>query len=48
MELAVAQNMEAAPRFEKAQSTAWAHLAPERGNLEIIEDEPVKLNRDRL
>ena len=46
--LPVAQNMETVSLFEKVQSTAWAHLVRERGNLEIVEDEPVKLNRDRL
>ena len=40
--------METASRFERAQSAAWAHLARERGSLQIIKDELVKANRDRL
>ena len=46
--LPVAQNMETVSLFEKVQSTAWAHLVRERGNLGIIRDEFVKLHRDRL
>ena len=48
LELSVLQNMETACRFEKTQSAAWPHLARERGGLQIIKDELVKINRDRL
>ena len=48
MELSVLQNMETACRLERAQSAAWTHLARERGSLQIIKDELVKINRDRL
>ena len=48
MELSMLQNMETACRFERAQSAAWTHLARERGSLQIIKDELVKVNRDRL
>ena len=48
LELSVLQNMEAACRFEKTQSAAWSHLARERGSLQIIKEELVKINRDRL
>ena len=48
MALTVAQNMETASRFEKVRSTAWKHLVRDRGNLGIVEEDPVKLNRDRL
>ena len=48
LELFVPQNMETACRFEKTQSAAWPHLARERGSLQIIKEELVKINRDRL
>ena len=48
MELPVLQNMETACRFERAQNAAWTHLARERGSLQIIRDELVEVNRDRL
>ena len=46
-ELSVIQNMETACRFGRAQSAAWPHVAGERGSLQIIKDEVVKINRDR-
>ena len=48
MELSVLQNMETACRFERTQSAAWSHLARERGSLQTIKEELVKVNRDRL
>ena len=48
MELSVPQNMETACRFEEAQSAAWSRPARERGSLQIIKDELVMMNRDRL
>ena len=48
LELSVLQNMETACRFEKSQSAAWSHLARERGSLQIIKEELVRINRDRL
>ena len=48
LELPVMQSMEAASRFERAQSAAWSHLARERGSLQIIKEELVKANWDRL
>ena len=48
LELAVIQNMEAASRFERAQSAARSRLARERGSLEAVKEEVVRLNRDRL
>ena len=47
-ELSVTQHMEISPRFGSAQSTAWAHLARERGNLETIAHKLNEVNRDRL
>ena len=46
--LPATQNMGTASRFERPQSTAWTHLPGERGNLQTLEDEPIKINRDRL
>ena len=46
LELSIIQNMEAAPRFERAQSSAWAHLARERGDLQVAVGKRVKINRD--
>ena len=48
LELAVIQKMEAASRFERAQSAARSHLARERGSLQVVKEEVVRLNRDRL
>ena len=48
MELSIAQNVETASRFERAQSATRAHLARARGNLQLAEDELIKINRDRL
>ena len=48
LELSAIQNMEAASRFERAQSAAWSNLARGGGSLQIIKGELVKLNRDRL
>ena len=48
MELPMIQNMETASRLERTQSAAWPHLARERGSLQTIKDELVKVNRDRL
>ena len=48
LELSVLQNMETACRFERTQSSAWSHLARERGSLQTIKEELVKVNRDRL
>ena len=46
--LPVARNMEAASRFGRVQSSAWTQLGRERGNLQLIRGEPVKISRDRL
>ena len=48
LELPVVRNMETASRFERVQSTAWAQLARDRGNLQPTKDEMVAINRDRL
>ena len=48
VELSVIQNMETASRFERAQSAARPHLARERGSLQTIKEELVKMNRGRL
>ena len=48
MELSIVQNMETASCFERVQSVAWPHLARERGILQTIKGELVKINRDRL
>ena len=46
--LSAIQHLETASRFERAQSAAWSHLARERGGLQVIKEELVKLNRGRL
>ena len=46
--LPIARNMEAGLQCERAQSTAWAHLARDRCNLRLTKDELVEVNRERL
>ena len=48
LELSVSRNVATASRFERAQSFAWSHLAWGSGALQLVEDELVKINRDRL
>ena len=48
LELSGAHFMVTASRFECAQGAAWARLARERGNLQLIEDELSEVNRGRL
>ena len=48
LELPAIRNMETASRPERAQSTARAHLARERGDPQSIKDELVQVNRGRL
>ena len=45
--LPVAQNIEAASRFEKARGAARAHQARERGNLHLAEEAFAEGNRGR-
>ena len=47
LELSVTQSAETASRFERAQGTAWTHLARERGNSQIVKGGHIKVNRDR-
>ena len=47
LELSAPRNMETASRREKLQSAARAHLACERGHVEVILDQLVGLNRGR-
>ena len=42
------RNVERAPRFERAQSAARAHVARGRGNLQRAMDEITKVNWGRL
>ena len=46
--LSAAQNMETACRFERAQSSKWPRLARDRGSRNLIREELIKLNRERL
>ena len=48
IEISVIQNVETARRFKRPQGVARPHLARERGSLQAIKDELVKINRDRL
>ena len=48
LKLSVAQNMEIAYRFERAQSLRWSQLARERGNLDTIREELAKVCRGRI
>ena len=48
MELPIAQDVETASIFEGAQSSERSHLARRRGNLQLVKDEPIEINRDRL
>ena len=43
----VVQDIETASRFERAQSSARAHLARGRGNLQLVRDELIKVPRGR-
>ena len=47
-DLSVIRNMETACRFERTRGAARPNLAPERGRLQTIKEELVKINRDRL
>ena len=48
MELSVIRNVRTANRYERAQSAARSHLSHERGSLQVIKEELVKINRGRL
>ena len=43
LELSTFQNVETASRFERALSTAWAHLARDRGGPQLTKDELAEL-----
>ena len=48
MGLSIVQNMGTARRYEKAQCSAWPHLARERAKLGIIREWLIRLSRGRF